>query len=88
MEHEIASLNDSIQQKTEALDTLSKAIHEKRVEAVPVLSQKLISILETLGMPNVRFKMDLNMSLITISKMEKTNFSFCFLPIKEPISAC
>ncbi|TRX23247.1 DNA repair protein RecN [Flavobacterium franklandianum] len=62
LEHEIASLNDSIQQKTESLDTLSKAIHEKRVEAVPVLSQKLISILETLGMPNVRFKMDLNKS--------------------------
>lgn len=60
LEHEIASLNDSIEKKTEALDTLSKAIHDKRVEAVPVLSQKLISILETLGMPNVRFKMDLN----------------------------
>ena len=62
LEHEIASLNDSIQQKTESLDTLSKAIHDKRVEAVPVLSQKLISILETLGMPNVRFKMDLNLA--------------------------
>ena len=62
LEHEIASMNDSIQQKTEALDTLSKAIHDKRVKAVPILSQKLISILETLGMPNVRFKMDLNLS--------------------------
>jgi len=60
LEQEIASFKDSIQQKTEALDTLSSAIHDKRVEAVPVLSQKLISILETLGMPNVRFKMDLN----------------------------
>ena len=60
LEHEIATLNDSIQQKTEFLDAISKAIHTKRVEAVPVLSQKLISILETLGMPNVRFKMDLN----------------------------
>jgi DNA repair protein RecN (Recombination protein N) len=59
LEHEIASLNDSIRQKTESLDILSKAIHDNRVEAVPVLSQKLISILETLGMPNVRFKMDL-----------------------------
>jgi DNA repair protein RecN (Recombination protein N) len=62
LEHEIASLNDSIQQKTASLDTLSQAIHAKRVQAVPVLSQKLISILETLGMPNVRFKMDLNLS--------------------------
>ena len=42
--------------------SLSKAIHKKRVDAVPILSQQLISILETLGMPNVRFKMDLNES--------------------------
>jgi DNA repair protein RecN (Recombination protein N) len=62
LEHEIASLNDAIQQKTASLDSLSKVIHDKRVAAVPVLSQKLISILETLGMPNVRFKMDLNLS--------------------------
>jgi DNA repair protein RecN (Recombination protein N) len=62
LEHEIATLNDSIQQKTKALDALSNVIHEKRVKAVPVLSQKLISILETLGMPNVRFKMDLNLA--------------------------
>jgi len=60
LEQEIAFLNDSLQQKTKDLDTLSEAIHEKRVQAVPVLSQKLISILETLGMPYVRFKMDLN----------------------------
>ena len=62
LEHDIAFLNDAIQQKTEALDTLSQAIHDKRAAAVPVLSQKLTSILETLGMPNVRFKMDLNVS--------------------------
>ncbi|HQZ24957.1 MAG TPA: DNA repair protein RecN [Flavobacterium sp.] len=62
LEHEIASLNDSIQQKTASLDDISKEIHTKRVEAVPVLSQQLISILETLGMPNVRFKMDLNLA--------------------------
>lgn len=60
LEQEIASLNDSNQQKTASLDTLSKTIHDKRVVAVPILSQKLITILETLGMPNVRFKMDLN----------------------------
>jgi DNA repair protein RecN (Recombination protein N) len=42
------------------LDVLSVSIHEKRVTSVPVLSQKLIAILETLGMPNVRFKIDIN----------------------------
>jgi DNA repair protein RecN (Recombination protein N) len=35
-------------------------IHKKRRDSIPVLSQKLISILETLGMPNVSFKMDIN----------------------------
>jgi DNA repair protein RecN (Recombination protein N) len=77
LEHEIASLNDSIQQKTEALDTLSKAIHDKRVEAVPVLSRKLISILETLGMPNVRFKMDLSM-VSTYFENGKDELQFLF----------
>jgi DNA repair protein RecN (Recombination protein N) len=37
-------------------------IHDKREVAVPVLSQKLIAILETLGMPNVRFNIDVNLS--------------------------
>lgn len=60
LEQEIASLNESIEQNTKSLDTLSHVIHDKRVEAVPVLSQQLISILATLGMPNVQFKMDLN----------------------------
>jgi DNA repair protein RecN (Recombination protein N) len=62
LEHEIASINESIQQKATVLDSLSEKIHEKRLKAVPVLSQQLISILETLGMPNVRFKMDLSLA--------------------------
>jgi DNA repair protein RecN (Recombination protein N) len=57
-EEEIQALTDSIQQKTITLDALSDGIHQKRVEAIPVLTQKLTTILETLGMPNVRFKMD------------------------------
>jgi DNA repair protein RecN (Recombination protein N) len=62
LEHEIASINESIQQKVTVLDSLSDKVHEKRLKAVPVLSQQLISILETLGMPNVRFKMDLSLA--------------------------
>ena len=60
MEEEIATLTDSLEQKTNTLDALSDGIHTKRAEAIPVLSQKLTTILETLGMPNVRFKMDIN----------------------------
>jgi DNA repair protein RecN (Recombination protein N) len=62
MEEEITTLTDSIQQKAITLDALSDGIHKKRVDSIPVLSQKLITILETLGMPNVRFKMDINSS--------------------------
>jgi DNA repair protein RecN (Recombination protein N) len=60
MEEEITALTNSIQNKTTTLDTLSAMIHKKRKDSIPVLSQKLITILETLGMPNVRFKMDIN----------------------------
>ena len=60
LEEEIASLTTSIQQKINALDDLSATIHKNRLESIPVLSQQLIAILETLGMPNVRFKINVN----------------------------
>jgi DNA repair protein RecN (Recombination protein N) len=41
------------------LDKVCDTIHKNRLEAIPLLSQKLVSILETLGMPNVRFNMEL-----------------------------
>lgn len=59
IEEEIALLSKAIEQKVEELDAFSATIHENRTKAIPVLSQKLISILETLGMPNVRFNMEL-----------------------------
>jgi DNA repair protein RecN (Recombination protein N) len=60
IEEEIIALTHSIEQKTTALDAMSIIIHNNRLESIPVLSQKLITILETLGMPNVRFKIDIN----------------------------
>lgn len=59
IEEEIALLSESIDQKAIELDAFSATIHQNRTKAIPVLSQKLISILETLGMPNVRFNMEL-----------------------------
>ncbi|MDA6071346.1 DNA repair protein RecN [Flavobacterium sp. AC] len=59
IEEEIALLSKSIEQKGIELDAFSATIHQNRTKAIPVLSQKLISILETLGMPNVRFNMEL-----------------------------
>jgi DNA repair protein RecN (Recombination protein N) len=60
IEEEIAKLTTSIEQKTIELDAFANKIHENRIAAVPLLSDKLITILETLGMPNVRFKIDIN----------------------------
>ena len=60
MEEEITTLTLSIKQKTVELDAFSITIHNNRLVSIPVLSQKLITILETLGMPNVRFNIDIN----------------------------
>ncbi|MBP1221538.1 DNA repair protein RecN [Flavobacterium sp. 1355] len=59
IEEEIAALSKSIEQKVQELDAFSHTIHQNRQNAIPVLSNQLISILETLGMPNVRFKIEL-----------------------------
>ncbi|MGO4822123.1 MULTISPECIES: DNA repair protein RecN [unclassified Flavobacterium] len=55
LETEIDNLNKSIEEKAVNLDQLSSVIHNNREQAIPMLSQKLITILDTLGMPNVRF---------------------------------
>ena len=59
IEEEITLLTNSIEQKIQELDAFSATIHQNRANAIPVLSNKLISILETLGMPNVRFNIEL-----------------------------
>lgn len=59
MGDEIEELSKSIEEKANELDALANTIHENRIKAIPVLSNQLISILETLGMPNVRFQMEL-----------------------------
>ncbi|MFD2939277.1 DNA repair protein RecN [Flavobacterium notoginsengisoli] len=59
MDEEIASLSKIIEQKALELDNYADKIHKNRISAIPKLSEQLISILETLGMPNVRFKMEL-----------------------------
>ena len=77
MEEEIAALTVAIEQKTVELNAFSETIHNSRVEAVPVLSQKLITILETLGMPNVRFNIAIN-STETYFQNGKDELQFLF----------
>ncbi|MCF8320510.1 MAG: DNA repair protein RecN [Flavobacterium sp.] len=59
LEFEIKKLVSKIQEASSKLDTLAQLIRTNRLKAVPVLSEKLIFILEQLGMPNVRFNMEL-----------------------------
>jgi DNA repair protein RecN (Recombination protein N) len=62
LEIEINQLTTKIQNTTLELDNFAIIIRENRLKAVPVLSEKLIFILEQLGMPNVRFNMELKPS--------------------------
>ena len=59
LEIQISKLTDKIQNTSLELDAFANSIRENRLKAVPMLSEKLIVILEQLGMPNVRFNMEL-----------------------------
>jgi DNA repair protein RecN (Recombination protein N) len=41
-------------------DAIALKLNEKRLEAIPVLTEKVTAILAQLGMPNARFKFELN----------------------------
>lgn len=41
-------------------DAIAKGIHQKRVNAIPVLTEKISEILALLGMPNARFQFNLS----------------------------
>ena len=60
IDEEIAKLTELVDAEIVQLDQICDSIHNNRQQAIPQLSQNLITILETLGMPNVRFKMELN----------------------------
>lgn len=59
LEEEIKSIEVKLQQSETQLNKFASQIRENRLKAVPVFSNKLIQILEILGMPNVRFNMEL-----------------------------
>lgn len=63
LENQIIILAKEIQQSVIALDSISNLIHSNREKAIPILTQKLIAILELLGMPNVRFNIEINTTL-------------------------
>ena len=61
LEADIASLETKIAALVEDLDKKANIISNNRDKAIPVLSQKLIQILELLGMPNAQFDIVLNL---------------------------
>ncbi|QSW89507.1 DNA repair protein RecN [Flavobacterium endoglycinae] len=77
IEEEIETLSKSIEQKENELNELAGVIHESRIQAIPVLSDKLIAILETLGMPNARFKIELT-TVDTYFQNGKDELQFLF----------
>lgn len=62
LEQEIEKIENEIALSETDLDKLSLSIREKRQQAIPVLIEKMVSVLELLGMPNVRFKIEVNPS--------------------------
>jgi DNA repair protein RecN (Recombination protein N) len=58
LEEEIVKLEKSIKDLELQLDEVANKISDSRREAIPNLSEQLIAILNLLGMPNVRFKID------------------------------
>lgn len=59
LEDEIKILENNIIDFEVQLDAIAAKISENRREAIPVLSEKLIGVLNQLGMPNVRFKIEI-----------------------------
>jgi DNA repair protein RecN (Recombination protein N) len=59
IETEIESLEKEIESGASQLDIIAVQIHENRVGAIPLLTEKWIAILQDLGMPNVRFKIEI-----------------------------
>jgi DNA repair protein RecN (Recombination protein N) len=77
LEEEIATLENGLTEQEIQLDTIAAKITKSRSEAIPNLSDKLIEILNLLGMPNVRFKIEIEPSA-NYQNNGKDNLQFLF----------
>ena len=59
LEEEIKKLESSLGDFETQLDNVAEKISQSRRGAIPHLTEKLVEILNMLGMPNVRFKIDI-----------------------------
>jgi len=76
IENTIGSLESNLKQTAIVLDDLAAQIHKNRLAAIPVLTEKWVNMLAQLGMPNVRFKMEL---IPTMSYMQNGKEEIQFL---------
>lgn len=60
LEAKIASVEKEIAAAAEKLDGIAAKIHAKRQKAIPVFQEKIVGILQMLGMPNARFAIEIN----------------------------
>lgn len=60
LDEAIAEKEADVQRAKTEVDKMAYALHEKRVGAVPVLIEKITAILVQLGMPNSRFRFDID----------------------------
>ncbi|NNK81755.1 MAG: DNA repair protein RecN [Flavobacteriaceae bacterium] len=61
IDDDIGEVEKKISHLKSKLNRISKEIHDKRIEAVPVLKNKLESILSELGMEHAKFKIELKL---------------------------
>ena len=59
LEEDIKEVSDEIHKMESTLSSQAKELHEKRIKAIPSLKKQLETRLESLGMPNARFKFNL-----------------------------
>lgn len=62
LEDEIANLENTINNYELEMNGIAIKISKSRSEAIPKLSEQLIAILNLLGMPNVRFKIEIELT--------------------------
>lgn len=62
LENEIAEIQIQLEKSEAELNDFAKKIHNNREKSIPKLSEMLIDILSQLGMPNVRFNIEVNLS--------------------------
>ncbi|GGG42994.1 DNA repair protein RecN [Bizionia arctica] len=77
LDENIQKKEKELKTKNEALNKLSKELHDNRTKAIPKLSEQLETILKDLGMPNAKFQISLNYGN-TFFTNGKDDLSFLF----------